>query len=159
MAVRNFPIFVFLKIGILKNFSYKIYTNMLLSSLFWHSSGRFCGTFFLTAPFVSFTGKNIHRCIILLIIKNLMGFEAIKLNRIPSFIKKIDFSKYVLVIDLSWYESKHFRLQMICTSLYESRRTNICIIEKCNSPRINLKIRYNFLGHLVYCWQNYKCFC
>ena len=120
MAVSNFPIFVFLKIGILNNFSYKMYTNMLLSSLFWHSSGRFCGTFFLTAP-LCLTGKNIYCCIILLIIKDLVGFEAIKLNGIPSFIKKIDFSKYVLVIDLSWYESKHFRLQIICTSLYESR--------------------------------------
>ena len=67
MAVRYFPNSLFLKNGILKNFSHKISMNMLLSSSFWYVSGQSCGTFFLphgllsinVKVFVSFTGKNI----------------------------------------------------------------------------------------------------
>ena len=49
-------------------------------------------------------------------VKDLKGFEFVKLYRIQVSLK-IDFLKDLVVINLLRQESNHFRLQIICTCL------------------------------------------
>ena len=58
-VLSYFPKLVFLKTRILQNFCRKIFTNMLLSRMFWHSFGlAFC----ILCHTIYFAGKGTAEC-------------------------------------------------------------------------------------------------
>ena len=54
--------------------------------------------------------------------------------------RKIDFEKYLVVINQFRQKSKHFRYKMICTRLQNQVEKNIFVIEKWTVSKLGIKI-------------------